>query len=47
MKIFSDDYSQDMWDKINNAKTKEDLKEALYFICCRIQELEEKMKYGN
>jgi hypothetical protein len=39
-KIFSGDYSKDMWDEINNAKTIADLREALYFVCCRLQELE-------
>lgn len=38
--IFSGRYSSAMWKDINNAKTVEDLQEALYFVCCRIQELE-------
>lgn len=45
--IFSGKYSKDMWKKINKAKTKKDLRWALYFVCCRLQELEsriEKMK---
>jgi len=29
-----------MWEAINAAKTIKDLREALYLICCRIQELE-------
>lgn len=39
-KIFSGRYSKEMWDEINNAKTVEDLRDALYFVCCRLQELE-------
>jgi hypothetical protein len=42
-RIFSGLYSQDMWEAINEAKTKEDLRHALYFVCCRIQELESKL----
>jgi len=38
--IFSGDYSRDMWKAINNAKTRGDLRRALYFVCCRLQELE-------
>ena len=41
--IFSGDYSRDMWDAINNAKTKDDLRWALYFVCCRLQELESRI----
>lgn len=44
-KIMSGDYSEDMWKAINEAKTKDDLKDALYFVCCRLQELES--KYDN
>jgi hypothetical protein len=39
-KIFSGDYSRDMWDEINEAKSKDDLRAALYFVCCRLQEFE-------
>ena len=42
-RIFSGDYSADMWQEINGAKTKGDLRRALYTICCRLQELEEKI----
>ena len=38
--IFSGDYSRDMWKEINAAKTRGDLRRALYFVCCRLQELE-------
>lgn len=38
--IFSGDYSYDMWDTINSSKTVDDLKFALYTVCCRLQELE-------
>ena len=42
--IFSGDYSKDMWNAINNADTVEELKDALYFVCCRLQELERKFE---
>ena len=48
--IFSGDYSEDMWESINEAKTKGDLRRALYFVCCRLQEFEseiEKTVYSN
>jgi hypothetical protein len=38
--IFGGDYSRDMWDEINNAKTVADLREALYTVCVRLQEFE-------
>ena len=41
--IFSGEYSRDMWDAINSAKTVEDLSIALYFVCCRLQELEARL----
>ena len=42
--IFSGNYSRDMWHEINSAKTVADLRNALYTVCCRLQELEEKLK---
>jgi len=42
--IFSGEYSRDMWDAINKADTVEELKDALYFVCCRLQELERKFE---
>ena len=42
-RIFSGEYSRDMWKEINNARTRGDLRRALYFVCCRLQELEEKI----
>ena len=38
--IFSGEYSEDMWNIINSAKTRKDLRRALYCVCCRLQELE-------
>ena len=38
--IFSGEYSREMWHDINHAKTKKELRQALNFVCCRIQELE-------
>ena len=43
-RIFSGDSSAKMWDEINNAKTIAELRMALYVVCCRIQELEEKVE---
>lgn len=42
-KIFSGEYSRDMWEAINSAKTKNELRRALYFVCCRLQELESRL----
>lgn len=41
--IFSGDHSVRMWKAINTIETVEDAKDALYFVCCRIQELESKI----
>jgi hypothetical protein len=40
MEIFSGEYSRDMWVEINSAKTVGDLQNALYLVCCRLQEFE-------
>jgi len=42
-KIFSGKYSKDMWKAINEASSIEELQDAIYFVCCRIQELESKI----
>lgn len=42
-KIFSGEDSRGMWRQINKAKTRKQLRRALYFVCCRIQELESKV----
>jgi two-component SAPR family response regulator len=39
-RIFSGEYSKDMWKEIDKAKNIADLRSALYTICCRLQELE-------
>jgi len=39
-KIFSGKHSEEMWDDINLARTVDQLRQALYLVCCRIQELE-------
>jgi hypothetical protein len=39
-KIFSGNNSKEMWAEINNAKTIADLRDALYGVCCKLQELE-------
>ena len=41
--IFSGDYSRDMWDDINAIVTAKDARDALYFVCCRLQELESRL----
>jgi hypothetical protein len=42
--IFSGDASIDLWDEINSARTKKQLRRALYTVCCRIQELETRIE---
>ncbi len=42
-RIFEGDYSVLMWSAINSAETVEDLRSALYLVCCRLQELEAKL----
>lgn len=42
-KIFGGQRSKEMWRKINNAKTFEDVREAMYSIGCHCQELEAKV----
>ena len=42
----SGDYSVDMWKAINHAKSKSELRMALYFVCCRMQELEDMFDKG-
>ena len=41
--LFSGDYSRNMWDKINSI-TDPDTIDALYLVCCRIQEMETQLK---
>lgn len=41
--IFRGEYSRDMWDEINNAKTIRDCRYAMYTIGCRLQELEHEL----
>jgi len=43
-KIFSGTQSQGIWDSINNAKTINELRMALYTVCCRVQDLEDEIK---
>ncbi len=43
-RIFSGDASRKMWAEINGAKNIDDLRMALYVVCCRLQELEEKVE---
>jgi hypothetical protein len=38
--IFSGPRSVKMWDEINNARTLGQLRDALYTICCHLQEFE-------
>jgi hypothetical protein len=46
-RVFGGDYSRDMWKAINKAKTKTGLRNALYLVCCRLQELEAKIADGD
>ena len=41
--IFSGDGSHPLWQQINSADTVEELRHALYTVCCRIQDLETRM----
>ena len=38
--IFSGDYSMDMWDSINSSQDVDQLRHALYHVCCRLQAFE-------
>ena len=40
VRIFSGDASRKLWDEINNAKTIGQLRDALYSLGCKLQELE-------
>lgn len=42
-KLFSGGNSVAMWEMINSAKTVDDLRDALYLVCSRLQELESKL----
>ena len=44
-KIFSGSDSTYMWNDIDNARSKRELRQALYLVCCRLQDLE--TKYDN
>ena len=46
IKIFSGEYSKRMWRQINKAKTKRQLRTALYTVCCKLQELEDRIDNG-
>jgi hypothetical protein len=46
-RIFSGDYSADMWEAINGAESKRDLRDALYLIGCRLQEFESRVSPGT
>jgi hypothetical protein len=43
-RIFSGDASKELWAEISNAKTVKKLRMALYTVCCRVQELENKVE---
>jgi hypothetical protein len=44
LRIFEGEYSSSMWNAINSARTIHDLREALYLVCCRLQELEARLE---
>lgn len=43
-RIFSGDGSAEMWQQINTANSVRALRNALYVVCCRVQELEAKVE---
>ena len=43
--LFSGDGSRDMWKTIADAKTKKQLRNALYYVCCKVQVLEYRMEH--
>lgn len=45
--IFGGPHSEDMWNEINSTRTISQLRQALYLVCCRIQELESKLTAGQ
>ena len=45
--IFRDESSEQMWSDINNAKTVNQLRDALYYVCCKLQELEHRLERGD
>jgi hypothetical protein len=47
MPIFSGDESRRLWYEINNAKTVEDLREALFTLVCKLQYLETRSLMGK
>jgi len=47
MKLFSGKNSEKLWDEINNINSVNTGKEALYSVCCKIQELENKLDEMN
>lgn len=42
-KLFSGGNSVAMWEMINSANTVDDLRKALYVVCCRLQDLEDRI----
>ena len=38
--LFSGNYSEELWNKVNNARTVKKLRLALYAVTCKCQELE-------
>ena len=42
-RVFSGDTSREMWRAINKAETVTALREALYGVCCKLQEFESKV----
>ena len=46
-RIFSGDYSDDMWAAIKESQNVAELRRAVYFVCVRLQELEHRMSYSH
>ena len=45
--LFSGENSQDMWDAINKARTKKQLRRALGQVCCNLQKFERRVEHGS
>ncbi len=45
--IFSGENSREMWDALNYAKTKKQLRMAIYLVCVKLQELEHRIETEN
>jgi hypothetical protein len=42
--IFGGNNSRELWNEINSAKTKKKFRWALYSVCCKLQEMETRLR---